>query len=79
MTVEEREQRWAEAMRAERRGEALAYQRMLKKLRLPCVGRLRWLRARECSAQRSLGASRQDLRFTGISGCRHKRADDAYE
>ena len=30
MTVEEREQRWAEAMRAERRGEAVAYERMLK-------------------------------------------------
>jgi RNA polymerase sigma-70 factor (ECF subfamily) len=32
MTVEEREQRWAEAMRAERRGEALAYERMLKEV-----------------------------------------------
>jgi RNA polymerase sigma-70 factor (ECF subfamily) len=29
MIVEEREQRWAEAMRAERRGEAVAYERML--------------------------------------------------
>jgi RNA polymerase sigma-70 factor (ECF subfamily) len=32
MTVEEREQRWAEAMRAERRGEAVAYKRMLKEV-----------------------------------------------
>jgi hypothetical protein len=30
MTKEEREQRWAEAMRAERRGDAVAYERMLK-------------------------------------------------
>jgi hypothetical protein len=32
MIAEEREQRWAEAMRAERRGEALAYERMLKEV-----------------------------------------------
>jgi RNA polymerase sigma factor (sigma-70 family) len=32
MTVEEREQRWAEAMRAGRRGNALAYERMLKEI-----------------------------------------------
>jgi RNA polymerase sigma-70 factor (ECF subfamily) len=32
MTVNEREQRWAEAMRAERRGEAVAYERMLKEV-----------------------------------------------
>src|SRR5712675_47754 len=32
MTVEEREQRWAEAMRAERRGEAVAYECMLKEI-----------------------------------------------
>src|ERR1700730_3217800 len=32
MTVEEREQRWAEAMRAERRGEAAVYERMLKEV-----------------------------------------------
>src|SRR5258705_10915345 len=32
MTVEEREQRWAEAMRAERRGEAVAYERMHKEV-----------------------------------------------
>jgi RNA polymerase sigma-70 factor, ECF subfamily len=32
MTVEEREQRWTEAMRAERRGEAVAYERMLKEV-----------------------------------------------
>src|SRR5882672_662681 len=32
MTVEEREQRWAEAMRAERRGEAVPYERMLKEV-----------------------------------------------
>src|SRR5712672_1027810 len=32
MMVEEREQRWAEAMRAERRGEAVVYERMLKEL-----------------------------------------------
>ena len=32
MTVEEREQRWAEAMRAERRGEAVAYEGMLKEV-----------------------------------------------
>ena len=32
MTVGEREQRWAEAMRAERRGEAVAYERMLKEV-----------------------------------------------
>src|SRR5258705_12093767 len=32
MTVEEREQRWAEAMRAERRGEAVVYERMLKEV-----------------------------------------------
>ena len=32
MILEEREQRWAEAMRAERRGEALAYERMLKEI-----------------------------------------------
>jgi len=32
MTVEEREQHWAEAMRAERRGEAVVYERMLKEL-----------------------------------------------
>ena len=32
MTVEEREQRWAEAMRAERRGDAIAYERMLKEV-----------------------------------------------
>ena len=32
MTVEEREQGWSEDMRAERRGEALAYERMLKEV-----------------------------------------------
>jgi RNA polymerase sigma-70 factor (ECF subfamily) len=32
MIVEEREQRWAEAMRAERRGEVIAYERMLKEV-----------------------------------------------
>ena len=32
MIVEEREQRWAEGMRAERRGEAVAYERMLKEV-----------------------------------------------
>lgn len=32
MTVEEREQLWAEAMRAERRGEAVVYERMLKEV-----------------------------------------------
>src|SRR5215470_554726 len=32
MTVEEREQRWAEAMRAERRGDAVAYERTLKEV-----------------------------------------------
>lgn len=32
MTAEEREQRWAEAMRAERRGDAIAYERMLKEI-----------------------------------------------
>jgi len=32
MTVEECEQRWAEAMRAERRGDAIAYERMLKEV-----------------------------------------------
>src|SRR3981189_295507 len=32
MTVEEREQRWADAMRAERRGAAIAYERMLKEV-----------------------------------------------
>ena len=32
MTVEEREQHWAEAMRAERRGEAVVYEHMLKEL-----------------------------------------------
>jgi RNA polymerase sigma-70 factor (ECF subfamily) len=32
MTVEDREQRWAQAMRAERRGEAVAYERMLKEV-----------------------------------------------
>ena len=32
MTVEEREQRWAEAMRAERRSDAIAYERMLKEV-----------------------------------------------
>jgi RNA polymerase sigma-70 factor, ECF subfamily len=32
MTVEECEQRWAEAMRAERRGDAVAYERMLKEV-----------------------------------------------
>lgn len=32
MTIEEREQRWAEAMRAERRGDAVAYERMLKEV-----------------------------------------------
>ena len=32
MMVDEREQRWAEAMRAERRGEAVAYERMLKEV-----------------------------------------------
>jgi hypothetical protein len=41
MTAEEREQRWAEAMRAERRGEAVVYECSSKKLRLPCVDRLR--------------------------------------
>jgi RNA polymerase sigma-70 factor (ECF subfamily) len=35
MIVEEREQRWAEAMRAERRGEALVYERMLKEIATP--------------------------------------------
>jgi RNA polymerase sigma-70 factor (ECF subfamily) len=30
--LEQREQRWGEAMRAERRGEALAYERMLKEV-----------------------------------------------
>jgi RNA polymerase sigma-70 factor (ECF subfamily) len=32
MTVEEREQRWTEAMRAERRGNDVAYERMLKEV-----------------------------------------------
>jgi RNA polymerase sigma-70 factor, ECF subfamily len=32
MTVEQREQRWAEAMRAERRGQAVVYERMLKEV-----------------------------------------------
>jgi RNA polymerase sigma-70 factor (ECF subfamily) len=32
MTVEEPEQRWAEAMRAERRGDAVAYERLLKEV-----------------------------------------------
>jgi RNA polymerase sigma-70 factor, ECF subfamily len=32
MTMEEREQRWAEAMRAERRGDAVVYERMLKEV-----------------------------------------------
>jgi RNA polymerase sigma-70 factor (ECF subfamily) len=32
MILEEREQRWAEAMRAERRGDAAAYERMLKEV-----------------------------------------------
>ena len=32
MTVEEREQRWADAMRAERRGDAVAYECMLKEV-----------------------------------------------
>src|ERR1700740_2611998 len=32
MTMEERERHWAEAMRAERRGEAVAYERMLKEV-----------------------------------------------
>ena len=32
MTKEEREQRWAEAMRAERRGDAVVYERMLKEV-----------------------------------------------
>jgi RNA polymerase sigma-70 factor (ECF subfamily) len=32
MTPEERERRWAEAMRAERRGEALVYERTLKEI-----------------------------------------------
>jgi RNA polymerase sigma-70 factor (ECF subfamily) len=32
MTVEEREQRWAKAMCAERRGETVAYERMLKEV-----------------------------------------------
>jgi RNA polymerase sigma-70 factor (ECF subfamily) len=32
MTVEEREQRWTEAMRAERRGEAVPYERLLKEV-----------------------------------------------
>ena len=32
MTVEEREQRCAEAMRAERRGDVIAYERMLKEV-----------------------------------------------
>ena len=41
MTVEEREQRWAEAMRAERRGEAVDMSACSKKLRQPCVDRLR--------------------------------------
>ena len=39
MTVDEREQRWAEAMRAERRGEAIAYERMLKEV-ATALGRL---------------------------------------
>ena len=32
MTMEEREQNWSDAMRAERRGEAVAYERMLKEV-----------------------------------------------
>src|ERR1700739_137033 len=32
MTVGEHELRWAEAMRAERRGDAIAYERMLKEI-----------------------------------------------
>jgi RNA polymerase sigma-70 factor (ECF subfamily) len=32
MTVEEREQCWTEAMRAERRGDTVAYERMLKEI-----------------------------------------------
>jgi RNA polymerase sigma-70 factor (ECF subfamily) len=39
MTVDEREQRWAEAMRAERRGEAIAYERMLREV-ATVLGRL---------------------------------------
>jgi len=32
MSVEEREQRWTEAMHAERRGKAVAYERILKEV-----------------------------------------------
>lgn len=32
MTVEEREQHWAQAMRAERDGNAVEYERMLKEV-----------------------------------------------
>lgn len=32
MIIDEREQRWSEAMRAERRGDAVAYERMLKEV-----------------------------------------------
>ena len=32
MTMEEREQRWSQAMRAERRGQTVGYERMLKEV-----------------------------------------------
>src|SRR5260370_20375928 len=40
MTVEEREQRWADDMRAERRGDAVAYERMLKEVATALRGSL---------------------------------------
>ena len=39
MTVEEREQRWTETMCAGRRGEAVAYERMLKEARRTALRR----------------------------------------
>lgn len=48
---EEREQRWTEAMHAERRGKAVACERCSKKLQLPCIDRVRRLslKASQCA------------------------------
>jgi hypothetical protein len=68
MSVEEREQRWTEAMHAERRGKAVAINAHSKKLRLPCVDRLRCLslKASQCAPIRPSDQSSFRDRLTGL-------------
>ena len=80
MTVEEREQRWTEAMCAERRGDAVAYERMLKERRRTalrrCLRRVyRWLG--DCRANRPwqpTGIERGFMRWAVAQNAMSERA-----